>query len=131
MLIVHYGLPKKILSDQGRNFESHLVANLFKLMGIQKLHTSPYHPQTNDQCERFNSTLIGVLGMLPPREEIRVEEPHWGISPCLQLYPEFSYRVQPLLPHVWKATHLPVDVTLGLAPQSVTAPTISKFMHKM
>ena len=32
------------------------------------------------------------------------EEPHWGIGPCLQLYPEFSYRIQPLLPHVWEAT---------------------------
>ena len=33
--IVHYGLPEKILSDQGRNFESQLVADLHKLMGTQ------------------------------------------------------------------------------------------------
>ena len=26
--IIHYGLPKKILLDQGRNFESQLVADL-------------------------------------------------------------------------------------------------------
>ena len=65
--IVHYGLPKKILSDQGRNFESQLVADHCKLMGTQKLQTSLYHPQTNGQCERFNSTLIGMLGMLPQR----------------------------------------------------------------
>ena len=31
--IVHYRLPKKILSDQGRNFECQLVADLCKLMG--------------------------------------------------------------------------------------------------
>ena len=42
--IVHYGLPKKILSDQGRNFKSQLVADLCKLMGIQNLWTIPYHP---------------------------------------------------------------------------------------
>ena len=42
--IVHYGLPKKILLDQGRTFESQLVADLCKLIGIQKLKTSPYHP---------------------------------------------------------------------------------------
>ena len=34
--IVHYGLPKKILMDQGRNFESQLVVDLCKLMGTQK-----------------------------------------------------------------------------------------------
>ena len=35
--IIHYGLPKKILLDQGRNFESELVADFCKLMGTQKL----------------------------------------------------------------------------------------------
>ena len=41
-----------------------LVADVCKLMGIQKLQTSLYHPQTNGQCKRFNSTLIGMLGTL-------------------------------------------------------------------
>ena len=60
--IVHYGLPKKILTDQGQNFESQLVADICELMGTQKMQTSPYHLQTNGQCERFNSTLINMLG---------------------------------------------------------------------
>ena len=64
--IIHYRLPEKILSDQGRNFESKLIDNLCKLMGTKKLRTSPHHPQTNGHCERFNSTLINMLGMLPP-----------------------------------------------------------------
>ena len=42
--IIHYGLPEKILSDQGRNFESELIADLCKLTGTKKLRTSPYHP---------------------------------------------------------------------------------------
>ena len=81
--IVHYGLPEKILSDQGHNFESQLVADLCKLMGMQKIWTSPYHPQTNGQCQRFNSTLINMLGTLPPREEVTVKESHWIVGPCL------------------------------------------------
>ena len=28
---VHYGFPEKILSDQGRNFESQLISELYKL----------------------------------------------------------------------------------------------------
>ena len=65
-LIIHYGLPEKILSVQGRNFESELITNLCKLTGTTKLRTNPYHPQTNSQCKRFNSTLINMLGKLPP-----------------------------------------------------------------
>ena len=41
--IGHYVLPGKILLDQGHNFESQLVADLCKLMGVQKIQTSPYH----------------------------------------------------------------------------------------
>ena len=67
--IVHYGLPKKILMDQGCNFESQLVADLCELMEVQKIWTSPYHPQTNGQCERFNSTLINMLGTLPKEKK--------------------------------------------------------------
>ena len=33
--IVHYGLPEKILSNQGRNFESELIADLWKLSGTK------------------------------------------------------------------------------------------------
>ena len=67
--IVHYELPEKILSDQGHNFETQLVADHCKLMGMQKIWTSPYQPQTNGQCERFNSNLINMLGMLPPEKK--------------------------------------------------------------
>ena len=64
--IVHYGFPEKFISDQGRNFESDLIADLCKLANVQKIRTSPYHPQSNGQCERFNSTLLNMLGTLEP-----------------------------------------------------------------
>ena len=115
-LIVHHGLPEKILLDQGRNFESQLVADLCKLMGTQKLWTSPYHPQTNGQCERFNSTLIDMLGTLFPEKKSDrknhtgalvhayncTQNPATGFSPYYLMY--------------GRQPHLPVDVTLGLAP---------------
>ena len=37
--------------------------------GVKKLRTSPYHPQTNGQCECFNSTLLNMLGMLTPKQK--------------------------------------------------------------
>ena len=67
--IVHYGLPKKILMDQGQNFESQLVADLCELMGTWKIQTSLYHLQTNSQCNRFNSTLINMLGTIPKEKK--------------------------------------------------------------
>ena len=60
-VVARHGVPDKILTDQGRNFESDLMRNVLQLFGVQKLRTSPYHPQTDGQVERFNRTLKGML----------------------------------------------------------------------
>ena len=67
--ILHYGFPEKIITDQGRNFESELIEHLCQLAGVQKLRTSPYHPQTNGQCARFNGTLLNMLGTLTSEQK--------------------------------------------------------------
>ena len=67
---IHHGFPEKFLSDQGRNFESELIPELCKLAQVEKVHTTPYHPMTNGQCERFNSTLCNMLGPLSEKEKI-------------------------------------------------------------
>ena len=55
--IIHYGLPEKILTDQGHNFESDLLGELCELAQVKKVRTLGYHPQINGQCECFNATL--------------------------------------------------------------------------
>ena len=67
--ILHNGIPSKIITDQGRNFESELIKNLCQLAGVQKLRTSPYHHQTNRQHECFNGTLLNMLGTLTPGQK--------------------------------------------------------------
>ena len=51
----------QILSDQGTQFLSSLVKELCKLLGIQRMKTTAYHPQTNGTVERMHSTLEGML----------------------------------------------------------------------
>ena len=53
------------MSDQGQNFESLLISELYELTQIKKLRTTPYRPEGNGSCERFNRTLISMLGTLP------------------------------------------------------------------
>ena len=65
--IVHYGVPEKILTDQGCNLESDLLRELCELAQVKKIRMLGYHPQTNGQCEHFNATLINILGTLPEK----------------------------------------------------------------
>lgn len=66
---VHYGLPARIHSDQGRDFESKLVKGLLQVLGVKKSRTTPYHPQGDPQPERFNWTLLSMLGTLQPSQK--------------------------------------------------------------
>ena len=59
--ISRFGCPLAIHSDQGRNYEARLFKEICKLLEIDKVRSSPYHPQGNSQVERFNATLLGMI----------------------------------------------------------------------
>ena len=65
------GLPERLLTDQGTNFDCRLIKELCQLAGTKKIRTTAYHPQTNGQCERFNSTLLQMLRTLDPGEKAK------------------------------------------------------------
>ena len=56
-----FGCPLEIFTDQGRNFESGLFKALCELLQIHKARTTPYHPASNGQVERYNRTLMDSI----------------------------------------------------------------------
>ena len=55
------GIPREILTDQGTNFTSQMLAEVYRLLHVKAIHTTPYHPQTDGLVERFNQTLKEML----------------------------------------------------------------------
>ena len=53
--------PRQLNSDQGRQFESEVIAQICKLLRIVKSRTSSYHPRSDGQVEQFNCTLLDML----------------------------------------------------------------------
>uniref|UniRef100_A0A3B1J4C1 Gypsy retrotransposon integrase-like protein 1 n=1 Tax=Astyanax mexicanus TaxID=7994 RepID=A0A3B1J4C1_ASTMX len=70
-VIQYFGCPSLFHSDQGPNFEAAVVKQLCELYGCKKSHTTPYHPEGNGLTERFNRTLLGMLGTLVDEKKQR------------------------------------------------------------
>lgn len=56
-----FGACQELHSDQGRNFESTVMAEVCKLFGVHKTRTTALYPQSDGLVERFNSTLLNSL----------------------------------------------------------------------
>ena len=67
--VYDYGIPERIHTDQGRNFQAGLVKEVCNLFGIKQSRSSPYHPKGNGQCERMNRTIISLLRVLSVEEK--------------------------------------------------------------
>lgn len=59
--ISKFGVPKQITTDQGKQFQSALFAELSKILGTTHLRTSAYHPQSNGMLERWHRTLKAAI----------------------------------------------------------------------
>ena len=63
-IILRFGMPLVIHSDQGREFENGLMKSLCSLLSCVKTQTAPYHPESDGMVERFNRTcLMMTIGM--------------------------------------------------------------------
>ena len=62
-----FGFPKRILHDQGKEFENKLFERLSEITVIKPLKTTPYNPMGDRLCKRMNQMLLNMLKTLPEK----------------------------------------------------------------
>ena len=90
-LINHYlpvhMCPRYILSDNGTEFKNNLMDQVLQQLGIDRIFSAPYHPQSNEKLEVFHKYLKPTLKKLYENDPA-----HWDkyINQVLA-----SYRITP------------------------------------
>ena len=59
-----FGALARLLRDRGTSFTSSIIEELCKILGIQRLWTMPYHPQTNGLVERSHQMIVCMIWKL-------------------------------------------------------------------
>ena len=118
--ICRFGAPEQLHTDQGRNFESALLKEICKLLGITKTRTTPYHPQSDGMIERFNRTILNMLSTV-----VLDDEHNWDLHlPTLMM----AYRTSrhettgatPFSLVYGREAKLPEDILFNLPSVEVT-----------
>ena len=60
-VVPYFGTPRRLLSDRGREFVGEVWGKLTRSLGIQRILTSPYHPEGNSINERSHRTMNNML----------------------------------------------------------------------
>ena len=113
-----FGVPRELHSDQGRNFESKVFAEICKLLDIEKTRTTPLHPQSDGQVERFNRTLVEML-----RGKIKEDQKDWDLQlpACMMAYRSAVHEstgVSPNLLMLGREMEVPLDVMTETPPDA-------------
>lgn len=130
-IVFKYGAPRSLISDRGSNFMSEVFRNTCELLGIDRLHTTSYHPATNGLVERFNGTLANLLRASLP--DNRLHEWPSVLPAILFAYNSTKHPVTKFSPFYLMHGRIPNDSLANLKPAGVMYddnPSFDKALHR-
>ena len=125
--IVHFGFPARIHSDQGQNFESNLIKELCQIARVEKSRTTPYHPMGNGQVERFNQTLLKMLGS--QKSDWKTHIPTLVHAYNAMFHDSTGFSLYFLM--FGRHPMLAVDAFLGLTPDALSSTSKTEYVRKL
>ena len=119
---LRFSPPEQLHSDQGRQFESSLLHEVCRSLGIHKTRTTAYHPQGDGLVERFNRTLLNMLATTAEDHPATWETLLPKLCMAYNTSIQASTGYTPFYLMFGREARLPVDLMFGPSPTDTTSP---------
>lgn len=127
---VHYGIPERLHSDQGRDFESAVIKELCLLLGIKKTRTTPYYPRGNP-VELFNRMLLEMLGTLEEESKARWRDYVQALVHAYNCTRNDTTGFSPYQLMFGRQPNLPIDVAFRLYREGQSRTTHTDYVKRL
>ena len=115
--VCRFGVPQQLHSDQGRDFESKLIAQLCERLQIEKTRTTPYRPQSDGLVERFNRTVQNMLAVFVDEHRDDWDDHLPYVMMAYRSTMQESTGCSPNLLMLGREINLPIDLMVGQPPR--------------
>ena len=118
--IVTFGCPLEVHTDQGRNFDGNLFKAMCDILEIAKTRTTPYHPSSNGQVERYNTVVLQMIRCYIQKKNRRwdVDLPLLAMALHSMVNRQTGYTPNRLM--LGRETIQPIQLLLGTVPSVIT-----------
>ena len=128
--LLRYGIPAKLMSDQGGEFQNQIINELNDIIGITKARTTPYHPQSNGACERMNKTLLKMLRSLPENAKGQWPQHLNHLIHAYNCMPHSGTGYSPFFLMYGREPKLPIDLLLAINEDNVTETDYKQYVNE-
>ena len=115
-VFAEFGIPRQLLSDLGPELQGTLMTELCRVLGIDKMRSTAYRPQSNGQLERFHRTLNSLMGKVVSEHQRDWED---FVAPALAAYRATVHESTGYTPNFLvfgREVNLPLDLAYGIDP---------------
>ena len=126
-----FGFPRQLMSDQASEFTGQVISELCNLLGVTKIRTLPYHPQTNGAIERVHQMLRRMIAKMDP--EKRAKWPS-HLGPILIAYNATRSLITGYSPYFLmfgRQSRLPVDLLFPTVRQDENSLTTDEYITSL
>ena len=126
-----FGFPRHLMSDQAAKFTGQVISELCNLLGVTKIRTMQYHPQTNGAVKRVHQTLRRMIAKMDPNKRAK-----WPLhlGPILIAYNATRSLITGYLPYFLmfgRRPRLPIDLLFLTVRRDENARTTDEYITSL